>query len=447
MKLDVYLQERLAGWLAHDAASNEFAFEYAPEWRAYSKSYPLSPHLPFDRPVGQSEAMHSAIVRQFFENLLPEGAALDDAATANGVSKSNLIALMIALGRETAGALRICAPSVRPGTDQGEPAPGRRVLSKEELSRRIRERPSMPFSVWDGKVRLSIAGFQDKIAVLKDEHGWSFADVPGLASTVILKPDPINPALSGLTTNEFFCMRLARHMGLEVADVRLVHVPEPVLEITRFDRQVQGDTVLRAHVIDGCQALGISVGMKYERPYGDGADVRDHRDGASLPRLFDLLSITTLPAGQRRQLLRWVLFQILIGNADAHAKTLSFFLGPTGMFLTPAYDQVCTLIYGGANIAETFAMAIGDAFAERELTAYEWAHFAANCGLLPRVVATEMRDMIKWFIDCLDLVIREVAVEGGQSAVVDQVVAVIRRQCERHAALAPMIAKVDPSLF
>ena len=38
-------------------------------------------------------------------------------------------------------------------------------MTKEELSERIKDRARIPFSVWDGKVRLSIAGYQDKVAV------------------------------------------------------------------------------------------------------------------------------------------------------------------------------------------------------------------------------------------------------------------------------------------
>lgn len=160
MELEVWLDRRLVGHLLHEGATHRFAFRYTPDWLAEPRRYPLSPRIPLERPLGQSDEQHSAEMRQFFENLLPEGDALDHAAQANGVSKANLVALLIALGRETAGALRIALPGTLPRADAGHE---RRLLTPDELSQRIRERAQQPFSVWDGRVRLSIAGYQDKI--------------------------------------------------------------------------------------------------------------------------------------------------------------------------------------------------------------------------------------------------------------------------------------------
>ena len=69
--------------------------------------------LPLEVDEAMTEEPHSALVRQFFENLLPEGQALDDAASTHRVSKGNLMGLLAALGGETAGALQLRLP----GTD------------------------------------------------------------------------------------------------------------------------------------------------------------------------------------------------------------------------------------------------------------------------------------------------------------------------------------------
>jgi len=50
-------------------------------------------------------------------------------------------------------------------TARDKTEPDLRPITPEELSERIRKRQETPFSVWDGRVRLSIAGYQDKIAV------------------------------------------------------------------------------------------------------------------------------------------------------------------------------------------------------------------------------------------------------------------------------------------
>ncbi|MDP3334581.1 MAG: HipA domain-containing protein [Methylococcaceae bacterium] len=370
MKLDVKANEQKVGSLSQDNDSGLFAFDYAPEWLAQDVRFPLSPAILLDRGTLSAEH-HSAAVRQFFQNLLPEGQALDDAAQANKVSKSNLMGLLIALGQETAGALVI---SLSDQLSQLPSKSNKRLLSREELSTRIRSRPDDAFTVWDGKVRLSIAGHQDKIAVLEENDQWYLVDGEGLASTHILKPDPLRSRLQHMTSNELACMRLAQAIGLSTAEIRLEWVPEPVVLIKRFDRTINGNRIRRLHCIDGCQALGLGVSMKYERPYGDNRDVQHIRDGASLPKLFALVAqASAKPAADRLALLRWAIFQVLIGNTDAHGKNLSFFMDTGGLSLTPAYDLVCCLLYADDRIADTLAMAVGDNFNPTALTAYDWA--------------------------------------------------------------------------
>ena len=107
MQLDVLSDNQLIGQLTHESSTNLFGFAYSPEWLVLPEAYALSPLIPLQPRVGHTAELHSAAVRQFFENLLPEGRALEDAALANNVSKANLVGLMVALGGETAGSLQI----------------------------------------------------------------------------------------------------------------------------------------------------------------------------------------------------------------------------------------------------------------------------------------------------------------------------------------------------
>jgi serine/threonine-protein kinase HipA len=447
-ELDVYLEQELAGTLSHNPVSNQFAFSYSAQWLDNPRRYPLSPHLPLEVTGGATAEVHSSAVRNFFDNLLPEGRALDEAAAANKVSKSNLVGLMVALGRETAGAL-----SLRLRHGKGKVAgfspivDVRRPLSKAELSERIRARPREPFSVWDGKVRMSIAGYQDKIAIFEDKGEWFLIDSAQVASTLILKPEPLSGVMAGLTSNEFFCMLLAKAAGLPTADVRLLHVPEPVLAISRFDRIKVQDTVRRLHVIDGCQALGISSMLKYERPYGDNADAARYRIGASLPQLFRMLQSFPDPAAQRLQLLRWAIFQVLIGNTDAHAKNVSFFNDDNGMRLAPTYDLICTLAFVGGNVDHTFAMAIGDAFTEPHMTPYQWAHLGHLVQLQPRLIANELRRMATRLQDTLRDTMQRSIDQGADVATVDRICAVVERIITQHLKIAKEVAVIEPGLF
>jgi serine/threonine-protein kinase HipA len=433
--LDVYLDQILVGHLGHDSITNTFSFIYTQHWQNHPKGFSLCPSLPRISDFKQSPEKHSALVRQFFENLLPEGEALDIAAQVNNISKANLVGLFIALGKETAGAIRIAMPGVAQQAFTEQTA--LRQITSEELSERMGQRSQIPFSVWDGKVRLSIAGYQDKVAVHEKKGQWFLVDDPRLASTVIIKPMPQSINLANLPANEFFCMRLAKAINLPVAEVRLAYVPEPILLVSRFDRIETKENVHRLHVIDGCQALGFSVAMKYERPYGDGRDVRDIRDGVSYPLLFELINrFSVYPAKDRTTLLRWVIFQVLIGNTDAHGKNLSFFVKSAGLSLAPAYDLVCIPALRDETLSQTFAMSIGDAFTESEITASDWFEFAVACGLTTNFVKKTIEKMTQNILNNLnemELVSRENHIS---KEVADALILTISRLCERQKAIS-----------
>ncbi|MFX5554994.1 HipA domain-containing protein, partial [Acinetobacter baumannii] len=74
--------------------------------------------------------------------------------------------------------------------------------------------------------------------------------------------------------------------------------------------------------------------------------------------------------------LRWLIFQVLIGNTDAHAKNLSFFSDANRLVLAPAYDMVSGLALIDAQVADQLAMAVGDNFDPRTIRAFDWALMA-----------------------------------------------------------------------
>ena len=228
-------------------------------------------------------------------------------------------------------------------------------------------------------------------------------------------------------------------MKLPVAEVHLLHIPEPVLVVERFDRAHEDRKVRRLPAIDGCQALGLSVGFKYERPYGDSPDVRDIRDGASLPKLFKLTGNTARPIAERRALLRWVIYQVLIGNTDAHAKNLTYLVDEGGLMLAPAYDLVCGLAFEEKRIVQTYAMAIGDAFSADDLTAMEWATLCLAVDLPPAMVRKEIEVLARDTLGKLDVVTAEVSKEGIDAAVVAKIVPIVAAECHRQAEMARLI--------
>ncbi len=269
--LSLWAHDRHVADITHVPLDDTWALAYTPQWRADRNAFALSPALPL------SPAEHgyrSATIRRFLENLLPEGRALDIVASSRGVAKSNIYGLIQALGSETTGAFRFL-PQGEDGTRPQSPQVAR-VITLAELDQRIAERAQRPFVEWDGKVRMSIAGYQDKLPVFLDgdpqEGGRIILPDYPLASTHLLKPQPDGPDLPHMVVNEHFCMSLAHRLGLPVAPVSILRTPQPVLVVERFDRLVRrargGVRVDRRHIIDVCQAADLPVSFKYERQIG-----------------------------------------------------------------------------------------------------------------------------------------------------------------------------------
>jgi len=443
--LIVTAPQGLVGTLAFESTEDRYEFVYDLAWPAGEQAFPLSPHVPLDGPPAAS-----GVIARFLQNLLPEGRALDVAASFHQISKNNIFGLVNLLGREPVGALSFLPE----GGDAGQiaaPEP-RRPISDAELSDRIRDRGNIPFPVWDGKVRLSVAGYQDKLQVLLEGDQVSLVEAP-LASTHILKPEANNPRTPCMVANEHFCMTLASRMGLPVAPVRIRRIPEPILLIERFDRSVEldadGQTVAavhRQHVIDACQALDMPVALKYERNMGSTEHVRHIRDGVSFQKLFDLAGSFENPAVARMFFLRWAILQLLIGNSDAHGKNLSFFVQHTG--LTPAnlYDLVCVHAYGDA-IEQEMAMGYGDEFRCEAVTAFDLADFAHRTGMPARLVSRELTSMATAAQELATSLAEDTVYTEAERGLVRRVAQFVVDQAARLIKIAPEVPKVDSSLL
>jgi serine/threonine-protein kinase HipA len=437
---------QVVGQLGYESLEDRFGFEYDPDWAAAKSAFSLSPHI-----LHTGETPVAGAVHRFVENLLPEGRALEVAAAANQLSKDNVYGLIHALGAEPVGAF-----SFLPSTGTRPlPETERRVITPEELSQRIREREILPFPVWDRKVRLSIAGYQDKLQVLVEGDRIALAD-GALSSTHILKPEARNPNTPFMVANEHFCMTLSSALGIPTARVEIRRIPEPILLIERFDRVAHLDpehpgqirSVDRLHIIDGCQALDLPSRFKYERNFGHGKDVQNIREGASFAKLFGLEPHFEDPARARLFLLRWALLQLLLGNSDAHGKNVSFFLHRTRLTPAPVYDLVSVNAYGGSDVVEQeFAMAYGDAFLLEELTPVELADFSKRIGVRPALVARELKRLAESALTVAPALAKSEAYVGGERDLIQQVTRFICAQAERLLKLAPLISKVNQDLL
>jgi serine/threonine-protein kinase HipA len=376
--LSVFLNREPLGLVTLEGKGDRYSLAYAQAWLE-GGGYAISPHL---KP-GECE---SEKVKRFLSNLLPEGKWLEELSVGNRISKSNIFGLIALIGAETTGALTFHYD----GTDQ-EPRPTEfREVGAEELTERIAKRQRVSIANWDGKPRLSVTGVQDKLPIMIRPDGKMGFGEGDLASTHILKfgrrPD------MHMIINEFICMKLAELVRLPVAKVSLQRFGEPVLVVERFDRRRLGDKIGRLHLIDGCQMLDLPPTYKYERPFGTSGEGARIRTGVSLPRLFAASRNCRIPAMAIRDLLNWALFQILIGNSDAHGKNISFFVGKAGIDVAPGYDFLNIDIYGD-EFERDLAMAVGDEFVAEKVMPHDLAEFCDANKLPLRQVATSLKNL------------------------------------------------------
>lgn len=446
-ELNLWANGHKVGTLQYEPREDRWSLAYDKAWLDQPDSFPLSPALPLDMPHDDHAP---GAIKRFVENLLPEGRALDISATTYNISKSNIYGLIHALGVDTAGAFRFWPPDKEM---PARPDAALREVTLAEFNERLAARSHIPFPVWDSQVRMSIAGYQDKLLVYLDrpleQGGHMYLAEPPLASTHILKPQPERADMPHLVINEHFCMSLARRMGLPAAPVSILRAHVPVLVVTRFDRQVthgpEGGVVHRLHVIDACQASDLPVSMKYERNIGSGRDVRHIRDGVSFEMLFARVEQSINKVATRQDMLRWALFQYIIGNSDAHGKNYSFFVHREGLVPTPWYDLVSVVQY--PDVSHELAMAFGDAFALDEVRSYALADFAKRCGIDRRLLHREANSLLKLVREhaagqaaCADYV-------GDEGAFAGRLAEFVLAQAQRLATLAQEAVKIPADLL
>lgn len=422
--LTTYLNRRHLGKIILEEQGERYGLEYASSWLD-GGGFPVSPHLKPGECTSES-------VKRFLANLLPEGRWLEELSASSHISRSNVFGLIAAIGAETTGALSFCM-----GDDlKGALPTSFRPVTAVELTARISQRQKVSIAAWDGKPRLSVAGVQDKLPLLIRPDGEMGFGEGELASTHILKFG--TERVLHLVINEYVCMQLAKAVKLPVAEVALARFGEPVLVVRRFDRELAGDIVTRRHLIDGCQMLDLSPTYKYERPFGKGGDAAIIRSGANLPDLFASCRLCRVPAAAIRNMLNWVLFQLLIGNSDAHGKNISFFVGPAGIDMAPAYDLLNLDMYA-AEYDRDFSMAIGDAFAPEDISPWELAEMCERCNLQKRLVANTLTALSGKLLKAMDVIDLSPLLPGEETGFAGEVITAVRKNVERYLPYAKQL--------
>lgn len=346
---------------------------------------PISLSLPL-----QKEPFKEKVCRAFFGGLLPENPNMRELlAKKYNINVNDDFKLLKEIGRDCAGALSFHEMTEPQKSYQMLKIEGS-ILSDEELTKYLRELPYRPYL---GK-RLSLAGAQEKTAVcvINGKIALPNDDIP---TTHIIKT--ALPKYVQSIQNEYICMKVAKEIGLEVAEVEIRKVGEiEFLLVERFDRKYSNNLECeRILQEDFAQSLGIQARDKYKVTFKD---------------CLKVLNKTATPANSKLRFVRQVIFNYLIGNTDAHAKNFSVYLTNDGITLTPAYDLLCSSIY---DCDQRIAMKIGKARYYSDVTEKDWEIFAQDLDISHKLVQAELERQKEYLPKIVEKLAKELDCEVG----------------------------------
>ena len=341
--LKVYFENELVGILTKHRDLT-YSFDYEESWQKNSKSFALSLAMPLtQRKYGNRTTL------SFFENLLPEGEVRDHFERVYKVREP--FDFLKKFGRDCAGAVIVTDREdykFSGNTDDST------ELDLFRLNQAIADHESVADVVSETNPGyLSLAGAQDKFPAIY-RNGTFYIPNNGAPTTHIVKTPIWRSGVRDSVYNEYYCMRLAKAVGLPVPNCEIVELEHPLFVIERYDRYNEGSETHRIHQQDFCQAQGLTSESKYE-----------DRGGPSLKDNFDLIQ-AKVAVRKRTESLRlymdWVCFNLLIGNNDSHSKNISFLLVNGRIELTPFYDLMSTALYPKLKKAFSFKIGGRDAF-------------------------------------------------------------------------------------
>jgi serine/threonine-protein kinase HipA len=377
-RLSVWWDGRIAGTLTRDQ-HGDMGFVYNTDWLTDTTARPISAALP-----KRADPYDRRAARYFFAGLLPEEGPREAVARALGLSRTNDFALLEALGGDVAGALTLWPEGEMPPVFGGAAQPD--VLSDSALVEILDSLPARPLLAGRAGIRLSLAGAQNKLPIVLVD-GRIALPAPGQPTTHILKPAMTR--FPATVENEALCMRLAGALGLSVAPVEARVVGgRKFLLVERYDRAVGADgNLARVHQEDFCQALGHAPEHKYAAEGGP-----TFKTGFALLR-----RVSKQPASNILALLDAAIFNVIIGNCDAHGKNFSLLYPAGETRLAPLYDLMSTVAY--PEVSNRMAMKLGGASSSDDVKGDTWATFAKDVGLGVPFVRGRVRELAQWTLN------------------------------------------------
>jgi serine/threonine-protein kinase HipA len=360
-------------------------FSYLDDWRDFVGAIPLSLSMPLDVRVHGH-----AHIECFLWNVLPDNSdVLAQWGKRFHVSPRNPFALLSYTGEDCAGAVQFVRAERLDQLEQQNRLEADWLSEKDvaDRLRRLRADPSAGRLQRD-EGQFSLAGAQAKTSLLFHEGRWG-VPIGRTPTTHILKPPLAD--LDGHAQNEHLCLALLRGLGLHAARSEVQHFEDEVaIVIERFDRlpgpDRHGQTILRLHQEDFCQALSRSPDAKYQ---SDG--------GPSPAEIVGLLRVnSSAPVADEETFVDALAFNWIIAGTDAHAKNYGLLLARGKQVrLAPLYDVASALPHDTFDQQRLkLAMKIGDKYRLRHIGAHEWSALARDLGWEPDRMRSRLRGML-----------------------------------------------------
>lgn len=372
--------ERVGVWSI--LPSNIHEFRYDGSWLEFPEVRPISLSMPI---VTADYAHKGQVVEAFFENLLPDGVDIRRRLQRRfSVETDSAFDLLAEIGRDCVGAIQLLPEGESPQdvrTISAEP------LDEAKVARILRQVVASPGfgQAGDDDFRISLAGVQEKTALLWNEGQWCKPLRSTPSSHIFKLPlgfvGAMQADMSESVENEWLCSKIVDAFGLSVAHCDSADFEDQhVLIMERFDRRLSADRKwwIRLPQEDMCQATGTPPGAKYENEGGPG-----------IVEIMDLLIGSRNALVDRRDFLKAQVLYWLLAAPDGHAKNFSIFLEPQGRFsLTPLYDVLSSypiLGHGNNKLASqklTMAMSVFGKDTHKKwahITASHWRTTASKC--------------------------------------------------------------------
>ncbi len=382
--------------------SGAYELIYNDSWLGLRGAVPLSLSLPITDKTHKGDMVYN-----YFDNLLPDSMDIRNRIQSRfGIKTNQPFDLLSCIGKDCVGAIQLLSERTELDVKKIEGIP----LDKNEIAEELRNYKSLPLGMSKyNDFRISIAGIQEKTALLMREGQWQLP-VGTTPTTHILKL-PIGRIehagidLSDSIENEWLCLEILKGFGLPVPAASIERFEDiKVLVVKRFDRELAKDNswIIRHPVEDMCQVNGIASALKYENDGGPG-----------ITKIMEKLRSSLRPEDDRFQFMHTVFLFWLLGAIDGHAKNFSIFLRQGGRFeLTPVYDVISAYPLAEKRQVEyndlKMAMALrgkNTHYAWREIMPRHWFSHSAKVDF-PK---SKMQQIINEVADRLEMVIETVS--------------------------------------